>query len=300
MSDTNNKNEIFSGEALLFGSDEMKELLIKAYNEPEQYYESVMREVYNSVWHYAYAWIVKGFEEDAVFPGSKPLGTKNLTEEDRRDAVCEIIMAVRRGLDRFILNVMENDYSPAQRQAWLRSLIYKRLADFLKKMAAKLKEDGDDALEKYKDESVSDFSESLRFKETLGQLVSVACSAPYKPEKILVYLFNMFIFREISGREQNCDSKRTCRFIDGKTWFTLKKQMLYAFERVYDVRLSADLIKPICDAFGEDKPTEKGQVVCDVSPKTVTDWTNRMNTYMFKCKDNFYKAEGEDSNESRK
>ncbi len=300
MSDTNNKNEIFSGEALLFGSDAMKELLIKAYNEPEKHYESVMREVYKSVWCYAYSWVLKGFEENALYPGSKPLGTKNLTEEDRKDAVCEIIMTVRRILDKFILNIIEHDYSEAQRQAWLRSVIYRKLADFLNDLASRHKEDGDETIEKRKDDSIADFSDSLHFKEVLLHLVSLACAAPYKPEKIMIYLFNMFIFREISGREKNCDSKKTCRFANGKTWFVLTKQMLYAFYNVYDVVLPAEVIKPISDAFGAENATEKGQEVCNLTPKTVTDWTNRMNTYMFKYKDKYYKAEGGDSNGSRK
>lgn len=280
---------------MLFGSDEMRNLLIRSLNEPA-IYQDVMDQVYESVKAYTLDKIKEGFKSGEVAFESKPISTEIIEFQDYGDIINDVMCRVICSLDKFIINIMQKDYTEAQRQAWLRRIIYNSLASYLSKKGKTISPLNETELKKYSDEKIPDTRfgfYDVHLESTLKAILKIACGAPSKPEKVMAYIFNAIIFREISGHEKRGAAKATGKYMYGKQLYALKNSMLHAFKQVFDVRITNEDIKPLSDIVGIIGPTQAGKAIFMASPKMVSDWTNRIKTHVFKYKAQIYGEEGE-------
>lgn len=278
-----------------FGSEEMKELLILAYRNPSMY-ESAMVELHETVKAYTISKIKKGFAAGEIDFGSKPLTTEFIEYQDYDDIISEAFCRVVHSLERFIPNIIKNDYTPAQRQAWLRRIVYITIADHFKKKGADIPSlDVDEMKNRNKQEKYGEdyIFRSVRFEDLLINIVRVACKAPSKPEKIMAYIFNVIIFREISGHRQNGAAQTTSNYMNGKKLHALKDTIVILFERVFDITVTPADIRSLVVSLGDEVSTVKGNEICETTPKMVADWSNRIKTFVYKHKRIILGEEGE-------
>ncbi len=278
-----------------FGSEEMKEMLIQAYTQPDKY-QQIMEEVYESVKAHTLERLTSGFKEDELEYGSKPITTSNIQYYEYDDIVNEVFCRVVCSLEAFILNELRKGHTEAQRQAWLRRIIYVTFADYYKKKRRCVPTVSFvDITDEYGNELYNTddpFYEDM-YEKKMKNFVRIACLAPSKPEKILTYFFNSIIFLELTGHKKNGAAKLTCNYMNGKSLYELKQSMLMWFEYKFNIHITSAEISPLEIALGGDIPTKKGMEICDITPQTVSDWSNRIKTYVFKHKNEFFDEEGE-------
>ncbi len=203
----------------------------------------------------------------------------------------EVLCNVFRYLDKFLKNIEK--YKEPQRQAWLRSIVYgtvakhlrKKSKDFLLTLFGDMYNDGEEIPH-------TDSNESFNLEAIINSVLRVVCRAPSKPEKKLAYIFNVIVFHETFNRNFNGVSRFTSNFMHGKSLFTLKCEMIYLIEHIYEITVSAQDIAPLTQVVGADKPQDAGNVRCETTPKLVTDWTNRMKSYVCKFKTEIFNGEG--------
>lgn len=278
-----------------FGSNEMKDLLILAYNEPNMY-EKAMIELHETVKAYTISKIQKGFLEGEIHIGSKAITTELIEYQDYDDIVGDVFCGVVLSLERFIDNITQNDYTEAQRQAWLRRIIYNTIAKYLKKKNKDLSTLSITEIKNETDEELygNDFVfYDIKFEDLLRNIVRVACLAPSKPEKIMAYIFNVIIFREISGHKHNGAAQATSNYMNGKRLYVLKNSMLESFKQIFNVTITVEDIEPLVEVLGDNSPSERGKEICEVTPKKVADWSNRIKTHIFKYRTEIFGEEGE-------
>ena len=201
------------GEVLLFGSEEMKEILIDLMQNPHHYARSAMI-IQDCVIMHTTKRLVSGFAPGEIKAGSKGLSTAILSKEDGEEVINDVLRIVLTSLDSFTISIVENDYNELQRQAWLRSIIFRVI---VKHMRARINEIAvENRVVRHVDSYTEDRMPSM-FEATVRDMLITACTAPSKPEKIMAYIFNDLIFREITARKKNADSSITCDYMNGKT-----------------------------------------------------------------------------------
>lgn len=273
-----------------FGSDEFKELIIQAYNNPQMYRE-FMSQLYAVVKEYTEKKLDVGFQPDQLGKGSKGLCTQYILKKDYDDIVQNVFFNVTRNFDKFVIKM--DMYTEAQRQAWLRVIVYRCTADYIKKsMAGNVSGDSmsPDALMTDPfgiDGHMMDYETA----EILRKMIRVVTSFRSKPQKIMAFVYNAVIFFHISGHKKNCDAIATCNFMNEKSYHRLKELMIKLIEILFRLKLSNDDIMPLPDILGSDFPTERGMEVCNVTEKDVTDWTNRIRTKLFMFREAIYGKE---------
>lgn len=276
---------------LQFGSEEMKSYLLRAYSFPEER-NNVLRMLFDSVKMYTLYKIGTGFKAGEVPTKRKggkcsPLCTSNISRQEYDDIVAEVYRRVLDVLDGFINNLRENKYSLKQRQAWLRTIIYYACLEYLKKqneLQYSIDED-ESAFDQisyrisFEENSAEEMAEE---KDTVQKLIRRICLSGSKPEKLLAYIFNVLVFKEHENRLYNSSAIHTSKYMNGKILFVLKCNMVSEVRKIYEVILQASTIKSLNKSLGEETATKKGEEVCCVTPKQITDWTNRIKTYIFK------------------
>lgn len=280
---------------MLFGSEEMKEFLRECYNKPEKYHE-MHTELFESVKNYAKNKLSHGFDENEMSEGSVRIETNTFKEQDIEDITSETAMQVIKSLDGFIKNIDNNN--ELQRWAWIRTILYRSVIVFLKRKR-KIKEiAGGEIIETSGSGAglADEIAERSKFEDGMRKTIRVACNAPSKPEKILAYIYNSIIYKEISGNRKNSRTKDACAFMNGKILFELKKEAIKKICNVFAIRVYESDAGPLNDSLGLYEPTDLGFKVFDETEKTVTDWSNRIKTYMYKKRNEFLETDG-DSNE---
>jgi len=278
---------------LLFGSDEMKELLLRA-QEDETVYDIAMAELFQSVRSYTLSKLRLGVRYGKDDLNNDSETAPKLNEDDCEDIVGEVLCNVLKSLDKFINNLKNESYCEAQRQAWLKAIVYNTISAFFRKRYRQYINPVD--FKDYMDLNymfITDHGsvDYITLDETLKKIVKIACGINSKPEKILTFLFNTIIFREISGHQKNGSAKLTVEFMNGKSMYDLRNALIQLTDMVYGVALTEDEIAPLTTAFGNEMPTEKGSTICEISMKTVADWSNRIKTHLFKYKDEIFGEE---------
>lgn len=265
-----------------FGSNEMMEQMLVAVEDEAQRNE-FMCTLNETVTAYTVYRIKRGFAENEVWPGSKPLTTDVVDEQDYDDLAKDVFCRVMVGLDKFIRNYLERGYNEKQRQSWLRRIVYNVLAGYLKRNGLIRPED--EINEEPSEMPHIRSEEKLHFEVMMKRFLSAVSTASKKPEKVLAFLFNGIIVRELMSRKANVSSKTTCRMINGKTLFELKNLAVKYIRFAFDIDVSDEDIAPVSACIGYDEPTEEGKRICDLTEKTVTDWTHRVKAYVFERKD---------------
>lgn len=273
-----------------FGSDEMKELLICACDDPAMY-EKAMIEVYESVKAYTLYRIKTGFIRGEIEQGSKGITTHTIEADEYEDIISEVFCRVVKSLDGFIKNA--NRYEPSQRQSWLRSIVYRTIADYLTERRRLVVSDELTEEEGNEKSRERDEFDAIHFASVLKNVVRVVCLAPSKPEKILAYIYNVLIFRELAGRRKNGAATAASNYMNGKKLHTLKNAMVEFIDAVFGVEITPEEIKPLILALGDEYPEGRGCDICEVTPKRVADWSNRIKTYLYSLRKEFFGEESE-------
>ncbi len=269
---------------MLFGSEEMKDLLIRSTTDPTVY-DQAMEELYNSIIHYCKGKLKTGFEPNEIRPGSKPLTGHNLSDADVDDVIGKVMLAVKTSLDGFILNAKNGVYAhEAQRQSWLRTILYRQLARFYEEeKIARLNGLSLEAYyEAYGHDLVGSTDDFLGKECNIKEVVELACMASPMPEKVMAFLYNTVIFREFFGKTLNGPAKVTSNYMNNKRLYTLKEKLKEAIYVLYEVALTSKETLPLEVTLGKAEPTDKGMEKCSIDSKTVSDWSNRVKTYVFK------------------
>lgn len=265
-----------------FGSDEMMEQMLLAV-EDETVRESFVCTLEEIVCAYTFYRIKRGFAENEVKFGLPALNTDVIDAQDYKDLGKDVFCRVLVGLDGFIRNYREHNFNEKQRQAWLRRIVYNVLAKHLKRNGFIRPED---EIEVEPSETPHVRSEDrIAFEAMMKRFLDVASGASPKPEKVLAFLFNAIIVRELMSRKSNSSAKTTCHIMNGKTLFELKNLAIKYICVAFDIDVSDEDIEPVSSCVGHTEPTEIGMMVCDLTEKTVTDWTHRVKAYVFERKD---------------
>lgn len=286
------------GVFLLFGSEGMKEVLKEMMMSPTNF-EKNFYIVYDVVWKYTINRVKKGFEGNESKNGRPTLSLNYISEEDCEDIASEVVISVMKSLDGFVLNI--DRYDERSRQSWLKTIVYNKFAAFIKKRPKEETEKWDSTIETFKPDytpSNSNALEVLFRDETLRLAVRCSCNAPSKPEKIICFLMNILVFREIAGRTQNNTSITTSKYVKGKKLFFLNHNFQRFVKSIYGIELDEDEVGTINKKLGYDTPTQLGECLCEATPKHITDWTNRMRDYLYLHKDEI--IYGEEKNYDKK
>lgn len=273
-----------------FGSNEMMEQMLLAL-EDESKREEFMCMLDETVCAYTTYRIKRGFVESEVWRGSKALRTDVIDPQDYKDLGKDVFCRVIVGLDNFIRNYKEKGYNEKQRQAWLRRIVYNVLAKHLKRCGFIRPED--EITEEPSETPSAATEDRLHLESLMKRFLAVACGASQMPEKILAFLFNGVILKELMARKTNSSAKTTCSLMNGKTLFELKNLAVKYIRLAFDIDVSDEDIAPVCAAVGYDEPTEQGKRVCGLTEKTVTDWTHRVRTYVFERREMILGKEAE-------
>ncbi len=273
-----------------FGSNEMMEQMLLAL-EDENKREEFMRVLDETVCAYTYYRIKCGFVKNEVWRGSKELRTDVIDPQDYEDLGKDVFCRVIVGLDNFIRNYKEKGYNEKQRQAWLRRIVYNVLAKHLRRCGFIRPED--EVTEEPSETPYIRSEARLHFESLMKRFLAVVCGASQMPEKILAFLFNGVILKELMSRKTNSSAKTTCNVMNGKTLFELKNLAVKYIRLAFDIDVSDEDIAPLCTAVGYDKPTDDGKRVCILTEKTVTDWTYRVRVYVFERRDMILGKEAE-------
>ena len=284
---------------MTFGSDELKYMLLNMVDGETR--DNVLMLLYEIIERYALHKISSGFKDGEIYScgdkKSKPLYTESIPLEDRKDIAGDIFCDVIKKLDDFIENISNNDFNEKQRQAWLRKIVYCKCASYLRKVG-KIDYIIDTGIENeevaYIPVSACKSPEYIALcNDIIRNTIIVACNAPFKPEKIMAYLYNISIFKEIEGRKVNALSSKTCDYMNNKKLFVLKREYPKMFNELYTLCITEKEIEPLSDELGYDEPTIKGNELFLATPKLIADWSNRMKTYIYKAKYNILDDGGE-------
>lgn len=262
---------------MLFGSEEMKEILLDIVQNPMHIYGAADI-IQDCVIRHTAKRLDRGFEADELYKGSKALDASILDKQDGEEVINDVLKVVLTSLDDFTIAVIEHNYNELQRQAWLRRIIYNIIAKHIRQKVKELRVI--DALTRQSEVSSAEHN-STADAETLVSLVRVVCKAPSKPEKIMAYIYNDFIFRELTARKKNASSVTTCRFMNGKKLFALKNVIPEALRYAFGISIKKSDMEPLIKTLGDHIPTEIGEKICSVTTKEITDWSHRMRTYVF-------------------
>lgn len=282
-----------------FGSDEFKYKLLSMIDDASNS-EYVLQLLNVIILNHTFSRISRGFKEGEIYnrgeKKSKSLNTESISAHDCYDIAGDVYCEVVKRLDTFILNVIERGYDEKARQAWLRKIIYCTCARHLNRMGKLsfiIDNDDDEDEFTYIPESTLKSPEYIAIcNDIVKNTITIVCDAPFKPEKILSYLYNVIIFKEIEGRKKNSSSTTTCEYMNGKILFTLKENFVPMFNQTYAIELSYEDIDNLSSVLGYDLATLKGKELFNATPKLVTDWTNRVKTYLYKHKKNLLDEEG--------
>lgn len=286
---------------MTFGSDDFKFKLLSMLDSEEEA-EELLRLLNIIVLKHTFNRVSIGFEEGEIYKKegkkSKPLNTSSISDQDCYDIAGEVYCEVVKRLNGFIQNIIEKEYNEKARQAWLRKIIYCACARHLNKVGK-----FDYIIDSEEEENeityipVSDFKSPEYIavcNDIIKNTITIACDAPFKPEKILSYLYNVMIFRELEGRKKNSSAKTSCEYMNDKILFVLKENFVPNFNKIYTVELSYDDIDSLSMVLGYNSATIKGKELFSATPKHVTDWSNRMKTYIYKYRNNLLAEEGND------
>lgn len=277
-----------------FGSDEFKNQLLNMLDNDEAR-DEILWLLNIIVLKYTFRRVAIGFNKGEIFDygekKSKPLYTDCISDEECYDIAGDVYCEVVKRIDRFILNIIERGYGEKQRQAWLRKIVYCACANYLGKIGRVdfIVDSGDDEDDEIIYIPISDCRTpeyTAVCTDVIRNTITVACNAPFKPEKILGYLYNVMIFKEFEGRTRNNSSQKTCEYMNDKILFLLKGEFAPAFNRIYEIELSHDDIDGLSIVLGYDTATVIGNRVFSATPKLITDWSNRMKTYLYQFKFN--------------
>lgn len=278
---------------MLFGSEEMKEVLKEIMTDPIAF-EKNFYIVYDVVWKYTIDRVKNGFQGNESKNGRPALSLNYISKEDCEDIASEVVISVMKSLDKFVLNI--DKYDERSRQAWLKRIVYNNFAAFIKKMPKVKPKKLDPTDEKSELDNIpspGNVFDALFCDETLRLFVRCSCNAPSKPEKIICYLMNVLVFRVIEGRTQNNTSAATSEYVNGKSLFSLNHNLQKFVKSIYGVVLDEDEIGIINKKLGYDIPTQLGDCLCEATPKHITDWTNRMRDYLYLHRDEIIYGEEE-------
>lgn len=305
-----------------FGSESFKELLL-ASKESEQNMKKMLEVLEEIVYRYALLRLKTGYKAGETKEG-KPISTEFLMKEisngdeelgtrDYHEFIGEATVKIKVGIHKFISNL--DKYPEAnQRRAWLKTVIYRILASYLKKRWAKysaiieneepLEYEYDDGGKKVvvekavsKDNLPEEAAEQNLMQSDLAEaIVKEACNLRSQPQNVLGYLFNRLIVFGSSDRKYNCDAKKTCEKLDGHSLFQMKNMFISQFYRVYGIMLSESVLEGLENKVGKNSPTEVGKkVFCYtenekdlktgevmVNVRSLTNITNQINNSLIK------------------
>ncbi len=264
---------------MLFGSEEMKEILKDMMASPALYDKNIPL-LYDVVYQYTKKRVKKGFE---ATNGLAAISMNDLNDADCEDIAEEVMDAVTKSLESFVANI--DHYDARSRQAWLKKIVYVKFVRYIQK-TQKFKMGKEDETQ-----TVTGTEDEILFKETLSLVVKRSLEAPSKPEKILCFLINVLVFRVLEKKRQNNPSVSTSEYISGKTLFHLHSQFKQYIRSIYGVILDDEITQKMDDMVGKDAPTTVGTRICMATAKTITDWTNRMKGYLYSFKDEIVSGE---------
>lgn len=281
-----------------FGSNEFKYHLLNIFDSDEEY-DEILKVLNIIILKYTFKKLSVGFKEGEIFDlgnkKSKPLYTDCISNEDCYDIAVAVFCEVVKKLDDFIKKIIDNEYNEKQRQAWLRKIVYCACAKFLNKTGRidYIIDSEDDEEVTYIPVSEYKLPEYITVcSDMVRGTIGIACKAPFKPEKILGYLYNVMIFRELEGRKRNSSSTKTSEYMNDKILFILKEGFVPCFNQVYTINISFNDIDDLSKILGYDSATIAGEKIFSSTPKLITDWSNRMKTYLYKYKHNILDGEG--------
>lgn len=289
MASEKNDKEVATTEE--FGSERLKELMIAAVNDIDKMKE-LLREVGEIIYKYATYRFICGFKAGEVWENSKPIVAAEEFKKDKNtskdggidkdrcnDFVGMVFVEVANSLPRFLLNLYK--YPEAnQRRAWLRSIVYKKLASYLadcwkeyiwqnsKKESLYVTVDNDEndgeLVEKKLPNALDTepvlFNEYLKDSTTCELIMSEICGLKAKPHSIIIFIINKVIVFADQDCKQNCDAKETCKILNGATLFELKNIIIDKFREIYELDIDRSVLKPLDEKLGKDVPCELGNV----------------------------------------
>lgn len=280
---------------MTFGSEEFKAILLGTLDGSVSSDEA-MKVLYDIIMKYTHNRIARGFYYGKG--NEKMLVTYNILPEDADDIAVDVFCDVVKSLDSFISNIVDKNYSEKQRQAFLRKIVLAKCARFLNKNGLT-----DNIIDTEDDEEEITITPVSEYRtpeyiavcnDVIKNTITIVCDAPFKPEKILGYLYNVVIFSTIDGRNKNSSSKTTIEYMNDKILFVLKENFVPMFNGTYSMELSYEDIDSLSDVLGYDSATIKGKEIFAATAKHITDWTNRMKTYIYKYRRELLDEKGND------
>lgn len=284
---------------MTFGSEEFREMLRAAVN-GEITPNELNDVLYEIIKKYTFDRIRKGFSNGEV-NGKKESNTTMIRKIDAEDIAHEVFLAIYKNLDKHIRDMLDNRYDEKESLAYLRGVVYNQCQQFFKKNY-KYKYDLDSTdkdnvssvqtVEHETPEDILEKNERLAESiERIKKIINISCAAPFKPEKILSYLYHRFIFAD--EKKMNGSSKDTVEYMQYKILFSLKENFVPMFNNIHiRVELEYENVDELSDVVGYDNPTAKGREIFTANEKLVTDWSNRMKTYIYKHKNEIYNVKG--------
>lgn len=245
-----------------------------------------------------YIEIAKVVEKDAkeILYKKGLLHSASIKPDDIADIIQEIQLSVRRSLVSFLKN--SEGKSPSQRNAWLATIINRRVNDYFRVYYRTLNKQSlyseYEKLATTDDELFDSFHSAADFNLIL-RLIDYICKINTTPEKIIAFLYNKILIALCCGERLNGFPEQIAAELNGQT--------LSRTASIIKDKLSLILSKEIPESVFEglfeklDDVTDgeaNGERPFDMTPRVITDSSHWISKKLKKNKDYILRRENDE------
>lgn len=207
------------------------------------------------------------------------LSSYKLSRDDKEDIIQVVQIAAVNGLAKYIRD--SSDYSETQRNAWLKQIVKRKIADFFRRKYRKLEDSAEDVISNEKMYmrffSKDEIEEKYRNEEIETKLIHAIkciCEINTSAEKIIAFLLNKVI-GSLEMSRMNGSPKGVVDTLSGKTVLEASKYMKEQLQYMISINIPPQVYEGLdkkVDLVMKNEDYSKRMFT--ITPRIITDSSN--------------------------